>query len=152
MSFEWLRPAPDPDWALDRLRSMWARLASPHWMRNPRSWMWACSDGRPQGFGVLANDQPGKANLLWLSMDLDAPPRAYDAHTNSLYVLLYREAEFSRLDGQPLADLASMLTLREFAERLPTQQEMFNRPLVGAERAYPLLKLLAERRLAHADT
>jgi hypothetical protein len=52
------------------------------------------------------------------------------------------------LDGEPLTDWASVLTLREFADRLPATSEAE----LAVERAYPLLKTLAARRLADAHT
>jgi hypothetical protein len=132
---------------LEKVRRLCARLAHPHWMLRPRSWMWARPDGMPQGFGNAVYTNPGLSNLLWLSMDMDAPPTAYDAQMNSLYVVLFQGAEFARIGGTPLTDLAALCTLREFVDRLPREPGRH-----GAEVAYPLLRLLAERRLKHADT
>lgn len=127
---------------LAKVQDMCRRLANPHWMPRPKSWMWLRGDGMPQGFGTLAYDRPGLANLLWLSLDLDVPPRNYEANLNSLYVLLFQEAEFTFVDGTALTDIASLSTLREFIDRMPTEPGKR-----GLERAFPLLRLLAERRL-----
>lgn len=131
---------------LAKVQALVSRLSSPHWMRNPRSWMWARGDGMPQGFGLAALERPGLANLLWLSMDLDVPPRLYEANKNTLYVLLFQEAEFVQIGGMSLADLAALSTLREFVERVPCEPGKR-----GLERAFPLLRLLAKRRLDNAD-
>lgn len=148
MSFwDAFKSAPDPDVDLGKLHALWARLSNPHWMPRPQAWMWARGDGMPQGFGVLSRERPGMSNLLWLSMDLDVPPLMYEATHNSLYVLLFQEAAFTQIGGASLEDLAAVSTLREFADRVP--REPGKRSL---ERAFPLLRLLAERRIDHADT
>jgi hypothetical protein len=127
---------------LAKVQALCLRLANPHWMPRPQSWMWLRGDGMPQGFGTLAHERPGLANLLWLSLDLDAPPRTYEAHMNSLYVLLFQEAEFTFIGGTSLVDIAGLSTLREFIDRLPIEPGKR-----GLERMFPLLRLLAERRL-----
>jgi hypothetical protein len=137
-----------PDKDLTRVRTLYKRLSDPHWMARPLEWFWAGPDGRPQGFAPLTYSNPGLANLLWLSLDMGSSPQCYDVNRNGLYMLLLLIGHSAQLDGEPLLDLASVLTLREFAARLPATASSG----LGAESAYPLLKMLAERRLAHADT
>jgi predicted NUDIX family NTP pyrophosphohydrolase len=137
------KPEPDHSPEMDKVRALCAHLGSPFWMRNPRSWVWSRpSDGAPQGFGLAAHDSPGAANLLWLSMEMDRPPHSYSATENGLYTLITVQAGRALLGGEPLIDVAGILTLQQFYDRLPDW------PVgSGLEQAYPLLKLLAGRRL-----
>lgn len=132
--------------ALTDVRNMCHQLGNPNWMANPRSWIWTRPDGLAQGFGPAWRESPGLANLLWLSMDFREPPQVYDATKNSLYMYLMMFAGSSKLHGLPLLDLAGLRSLQAFHTLLPAGETL----LAGGnslERAYPLLKLLAQRRL-----
>lgn len=131
---------------LCELHALWARLAHPWWMPAPHTWTWRRPDGKPQGFGPITADAPGLANLLWLSLDLGRPPQEYDASQNGLYTLLVMHSSTAKLFGEPLLDVAGLLPLREFAALLAGAGG--SHPV---ERAYPLLSLLAERRMHRAD-
>jgi hypothetical protein len=84
------------------------RITEPAWMHQPDAWMWRRPDGAAQGFGASWREDPGQANLLWLAMGLDRPPRNYDACGNALYM-------FVLIKGQRLAEQASLLSLEEFS-------------------------------------
>jgi hypothetical protein len=139
------RPEPDHSPEMGKVRAMCEHLARPYWMPNPQAWIWARPDGKPQGFGVVAASNPGLANLLWLSMEMDRPPLSYDAAQNGLYSILITQGYGACVGGEPLLDVAGLLPLREFARQL-------EQPASGqiVEQAYPLLRLLAQRRLDHA--
>jgi hypothetical protein len=131
---------------LGKVRALCEHLASPQWMPNPGAWLWTRPDGNPQGFGMLAYTSPGMANLLWLAMDMDEPPSRYDTRANPLYQMVITDAAAAKLAGQPLVDLASVLPLSAFADKLSDV------PLGhGIEQMYPLLRALAQRRLHHAN-
>lgn len=134
----------DDDPVLVQVRTLCHRLENANWMPKPREWVWVRPDGRMQGFGVLWPDQPGLANLLWLAMDMGSPPQRYDSASNTLFSLVLLHAEMAKLDGGLLHDWAGVLTLRQFHDRLPEKAGPGPNPI---ERTYPLLKLLAARRL-----
>lgn len=123
-------------------------LTPPNWMPNPTTWTWRRPDGNPQGFGVTYADDPGMANLLWLTMDLAKPPEHYNGLGNALFTIVLLEAHSAKLGGAPLLHLAALKTLREFHDMLPESGHQGNR----LERMYPLLKMLAAERLRNADT
>lgn len=132
--------------ALIDVRNLCHQLGHPNWMPKPRSWIWARPDGLAQGFGPGWQLDPGLANLLWLSMDFREPPQTYDATKNALYVYIMVHGPSSKLHGLPLFDLAATRSLEEFVILLPASETL----LAGGnnlERAYPLLRLLAIRRL-----
>jgi len=133
--------------ALADVRAMCARLSAPTWFSDPQDWRWRKPDGTVQGLHLVVEHTPGLANLLWLALDLDLPPPAYDGATNLLFMSVLTTSVASRLNGQPLLDLASVKTLQEFHDMLPTQIQGHN-----LERHYPALKALARRRLDHANT
>jgi hypothetical protein len=130
---------------LEKVRALTARISYPHWMHRPGTWTWTRPDGMSQGFSSMIYTQPGLCNLLWLAMDLDRPPEAYNALANPLYMLLVVNRD-AKLRGEPLTDMAALLTLRQFHDLLPESTAAVN----PVEHAYPLLRLLAERRLDHA--
>jgi hypothetical protein len=144
--FPWGRrpdPTPQSDKDLAKVREMFSRLEHhSFWMPRPESWVWARpGDGQPQGFGLLARQSPGLCNLLWLSMEMDRPPAVYDAMENGLYMLIMLQGQKARLLGEPLLDVAGLMTLVQFEQALPAEAGF------GLATAYPLLKLLAKRRL-----
>jgi hypothetical protein len=146
MAFSFLGRTPpqpnQPDSDLVKVRALCRHLADPFWMPRPRSWVWARpGDGQPQGFGLLAAASPGLCNLLWLSMEMDQPPQTYDAQANGLYLLLAMEGARARLAGEPLLEVAGLMTLAQFEQALPAEGGL------GLAATYPLLKLLAKRRL-----
>lgn len=140
---------PYPPLEIDpKVVQLFKRLASPHWMQNPRSWVWQREDGGPQGFGPICKEHPGLANLLWLSMDMVRPPLYYDGVNNALYNAVLVLGHSALLDGEPLFDRAALDPLHQFYNRLPDAEAPGAR---GLETMYPLLKLLAARRLTHAN-
>lgn len=118
------------------------------WMIEPRSWIWTTAGGQPQGPGAHLNE-PGLANLLWLSLDMDKAPRQYDARQNQLYSLLATRANKMELDGLPLIAQADGLTLAQFHSLCKTAR--FAAPAPHPDIA-PLLAHLANRRLTYAHT
>jgi hypothetical protein len=132
------------DKALFDVRTLCAQLGNPMWMDRPRSWIWKRPDGMSQGFGPDWQNNPGRANLLWLSMDLSQPPLQYDAGANGLYTNIMMLGHGSMLAGAPLLDMASTLPLRTFAALLPGQAPPGANRL---EQSYPLMRYLAHRRL-----
>jgi hypothetical protein len=135
---------PDPD--LTKVQALVRRVSSPFWMHRPEAWIWQRPDGYPQGFVGLM-DSPGLCNLLWLSMAFDRPPQVYDANQNGLFLRLLSGARDAKLGGEPLTDWAGLLTLQEFIDQLPQEAG----PAGTIASTYPLLRLLGERRLGHAD-
>jgi len=129
-----------------KVRAMYEQLESPFWMPSPGSWVWHRPDGAGQGFGLMAPHEPGLANLQWLALDMSHPPFSYDASRNLLYSLLQMRSYSARLNGEPLLDVAAVTPLEEFAALLPEKAESVH----DVERTYPLLKVLAGRRLRHA--
>ncbi len=124
------------------------RVIHPAWTAKPDDWRWTRpGDLGTQGIGSNWRTDPGMFNLLWLSMDLGAPPAVYDIRENHLSVILITGAEQARLAGRPLLEVAALLPLAEFYQLLGPQAS--RNP---AERAYPLLQLLAMRRLSHANS
>lgn len=128
----------------------------PFWMSTPAEWVWHGPSG-PQGFGLNRPPSPidseqvdestyrnfGLTNLLWLSMDMARPPRHYDARLNSLYCMLLISAGGMLVDGLPIIEQASTLTLRQFHDLAATGK-------FSAKQGHdilPLLRLLAFRRL-----
>jgi hypothetical protein len=130
---------------LEKVRALEARISHPYWMRNPETWTWTRPDGMSQGFASLMYTQPGLCNLLWLAMDMDRPPSLYNALANPLYMLLVINRA-AKLRGEPLTDAAGLLSLQQFHDLLPSASVALD----PVEHAYPLLKLLAARRLDHA--
>lgn len=122
-----------------------ARLARPNWMAKPDSWMWLAPEGHLQGFGRSWRDNPGQANLLWLTMGLDAPPASYDVRRNPYYTLVMVLGRHADLNGEPIFDLAATMPLHAFAELLPDTVTA-----AGLPQVYPKLKEFALKRLAHA--
>jgi hypothetical protein len=128
------------------VRRLCLLLANPNWMPKPRSWIWARPDGMAQGFGPSWQENPGRANLLWLSLALGSPPHTYNANDNTLYMSLLLLGDKARLRGEPLFDMAALYSLKDFHDMLPST--VGGGPL---ENHYPLLKLLAKGRL-HANS
>ena len=132
---------------LGQVRRMCARLAQPNWMDEPGTWVWQRpSDGALQGFGLDWRSEPGLANLLWLVMDMGTPPREFDLGKHPLCSIILMFGWRAKLCGEMLTDRAAFDTLQEFHDRLPATVA------AGAgqmDLAYPLLKRLAARRLAH---
>lgn len=122
------------------------------WVERPQDWVWQAPERLRQGFGPMVRDGAagvGLANLLWLSMDMETPPRFYDARTNPLYVALALYAPQMVLNAWPLLDQAADLTLRQFHEQCNKG------PLLGPKQLgtmLPLIQLLATRRLENALT
>jgi hypothetical protein len=133
----------DPD--LAKVRAMCTRLGQ-LWMPDPASWAWRRPDGMVQGLAHIYADNPGLANLLWLALDMPAPPRQYNVTDNLLAVLVLAQASRSKLNGVPLLDVAALRTLAEFSRLLPEARIAGNE----LEGAYPVLRLLALRRLRDA--
>lgn len=132
-----------------QVRNLCQVLGHPNWMARPRSWVWRRPDGMAQGFGPAWQDEPGRANLLWLSLNLVRPPADYDASKNDLYMAVLLQGRNSRLAGEPLFDQAALLSLRDFVallERTPPSNG------TQLEQMYPLLRMLAAERLRDADT
>lgn len=137
----------------DHLRQWNAFSAS--WVDRPQDWEWRGPGGERQGFGLgqpLDGDghhgyDIGRANLLWLSMELTAPPKIYDARHNGLFVMLVLHGAYMRLDGLPLFDQAESLTLTQF--RLVCNHGKLTGP-ANSSGVLPVLKLLAARRLENA--
>lgn len=121
------------------------RVLNPGWVPYPAQWAWERPDGQFQGIGVGWRDDPGMFNLKWLTLDMDVPPRRYDARVNPLFMRVLAEARFTTLGGVPLPDVAALTTLRQFMVQLDEQ------PLAGPlADTKPLLQLLGQRRLDHA--
>jgi hypothetical protein len=128
----------------------------PFWMGAPSAWVWRGPNG-PQGLGMLprprdlrqahVDESPyrcfGLINLLWLSMDMPRPPTHYDARQNSLYCMLLISAGAMLVDGMPLIEQASALTLHQFHDLAATGKFSSKQE----HNILPLLKLLAFRRL-----
>ncbi len=114
-----------------------------NWMPEPDTWMWRRWDGQPQGFGVGWLNNAGQANLLWLALDLKAPPRQYDARENQLYSIIAVHGTGKLYD---LCLLAESVTLAQFRTRIGEGD---------AGKAYPALchslRNLADRRLLDAN-
>ena len=124
-----------------------SRVVNPNWMPNPDNWVWTTPEGNMQGFGHVWRNQPGLANLLWLVLDMERPPRLFDArkHDAFMLVLTYGAAHAGVLDD--LVQLAELNGLSRF------RSELSKRPEIAAVPRFqlaPLLLLLAERRLRHA--
>lgn len=131
---------------LDKLRLLFAQLTDPLWMDQPERWLWRRPDGAPQGPALITQRSPGMANLMWLSLDMAQPPRDYDAIRNPLFLQIATSAGSARLAGEPLLDVAALVPLARFAAML-SQAPLSAHAL---EAAYPLLRILAERRLRDA--
>lgn len=140
---EFLQAARD----LNKVRALEARISHPYWMPHPDAWIWTRPDGMAQGFAPLIYSAPGLCNLLWLAMDHEKPPQYYDALSSALYMLLVVDRS-AKLLGEPLKDVAGLLSLRQFYEALPETSLAVD----PVEHAYPLLRRLAARRLQHAHT
>lgn len=113
------------------------------WMARPGDWVWTAPGGQPQGFGLNWRDNVGRANLLWLAMDMDTPPsRQYNLRFHQLCMLILTHGEKMGLAGLPLFDQAGTLTLAQFRNVCQEHNESI----------YPLLVLLANRRMEHAHT
>ncbi len=132
-----------------KIRAMCAKLTHPNWMREPDTWTWCRPDGMPQGFGQHWRDEPGVANLLWLSMNRNEPPTHYDATANGLYGAVLMFGASSKLLGAPLLHMASTKTLNQFylALQASSAHVAGNR----LERAYPLLADFARQRMQNAN-
>jgi len=132
---------------LAKVRALCERLGQPAWMPDPRNWVWRTSAGRLQGPGLIYGYEqgPALANLLWLALDFDHPPKVFDMSSNPLVCLVFGHAYAARLGGNALLDLAALHPLEQFAALLPETSS--GNPL---EQAYPVLRLLARRRLHHA--
>jgi hypothetical protein len=128
------------------LRALYARLENPYWMPEPASWVWDC-DGRRQGPALLITCEPGLANLLWLTLDMGTPPQTYDMSLNPVMSMLMLAGSPAKLAGEPLFDQAALHTLQEFHDLLPAEASGATLTAI-----YPLLKMLAARRLRHAHT
>ncbi len=83
------------------------RVINPCWMGNPDDWVWLRPDGQLQGFGIGWREDPGLANLCWLAMGMNEPPRHYDATQNALYMWVLSQVQ--------LRSCAALLSLKAFA-------------------------------------
>lgn len=120
------------------------RMLNPAWAKHPERWVWHCGT-RLQGIGLGWREDPGMFNLQWLSLDLDTPPREYDARANPLFMRVLLQARQTTLGGVPLPDVAAAHTLPRFLEKL--DNDVMVGPLSDTK---PLLRLLGQRRLDHA--
>lgn len=130
-----------------RVQRLYARLENPTWMPQPRSWVWRRPDGQAQGFGPTWFESPGRANLLWLALNLRRPPAEYDANHNDLYMAILLQGDVSKLAGEPLTDMAGLHSLRCFHALLAGEAPRNGTQL---EQMYPLLKMLVGERLRDA--
>lgn len=123
------------------------RVVNPNWMPNPDRWVWPTAEGAMQGFGYTWRSNVGLANLLWLVLDMETPPRCFDAHKHNAYmmIMLYGAAHNGTL--AELVQLAELNGLARFRTELAKKPEMANVPRA---KLAPLLLLLAERRLRNA--
>lgn len=122
------------------------RLLHPTWHPRPQDWVWTRPDGQLQGPG-LANwrENPGMFNLSLLALDMERPPRTYDARNNSFLLGVMTFAPQTRLGDMTLDEAAGMTTLPLFLRWLE------EKPMTGALAPQKeLFKLLAQRRLDHA--
>lgn len=123
------------------------RVVNPNWMPTPDQWVWTTPEGSTQGFGHTWRSNPGLANLLWLVLDLERPPRVFDARKHNPYMLIaiYGAAHSGTL--AELVKLAELNSLARFRTELVKRPEIANVP---RHQLAPLLILLAERRLRNA--
>lgn len=115
------------------------------WMVNPGQWIWATAAGQAQGPGMVADEDPGLANLIWLALDMEEPPRRYDLRYHNLVHILLMTSNQLTLAGLPLRDQAASLTLTQFHETCAAEP---HKPGSIIE----LLALLSKGRLTHAHT
>lgn len=119
-----------------------AHVLHPAWVLNPDAWVWRTPHGQQQWCCINWREYPYLFNLMWLSMDMPAPPQRYDLHENTLAMSIVRQGQHSALGGEPLFNAASCLTLEQFHRALSTKA--LRGPLMQTQ---PLLKLLADRRM-----
>lgn len=122
---------------------------NPAWMPLPGNWMWPTPDGQMQGFGASWRSNPGLANLLWLSLDMEKPPRLFDCRQHELYMLLFTYGQPTCGTLSRLVELAELTRLRDFPRRLETRPEIARIPRYDLA---PLLITLADQRIKHAHT
>lgn len=127
-----------------QVRKMVAHLEKPYWMIAPEAWWWVSPSGARQT--LYSPTEPGLSNLLWLVMDMDTPPHHYSAALNSMMTLVFACSPAAKLGGVSILDAAAVLPLRDFYDLLVKAPRGTN-PL---EETYPVLALLAKRRLNHA--
>lgn len=116
------------------------------WMTDPDDWVWTTPEMNPQGFGRCWRDDVGRANLLWLALNMDTPPsRPYNMRYHKLCMLLVETGSVMSLGGLPLFDQAGALTLAQF-------RNLCAAPAANDTLIAPLLALLANRRMKHATS
>jgi hypothetical protein len=123
------------------------QVVNPNWMPNPDNWMWTTPENTRQGFGRTWRAQPGLANLLWLALDMNTPPRLFDARQHQLYCLLLMYGAPGVGVLRELVELAELQPLRPFVQRLKAKPAMADIPRY---KLAPLLTTLAEGRLLRA--
>lgn len=119
------------------------------WMDRPGDWVWESIGGQLQGFGLSWRDNVGLANLLWLAMDMEAPPKIYHMRTNVLATLLTMHGGQMKLGGLPLFDQSASLTLAQFRNALTIQAFEAPPPCPNIS---PVLTTLANGRLVYANS
>lgn len=117
------------------------------WMDQPGEWAWPTPNGWHGPALHWRAGQVGLANLLWLALDLAAPPVAYVARDNPLYTRIIVYAGKLLVNDTPLIDHAECLTLEQFRDLCGT-----GKWAGPGNNILPLLHLLANRRLHHAHT
>lgn len=116
------------------------------WMEQPEGWAWPTPNGRQGPGRHFVAGQVGLANLLWLALDLPAPPASYNGRDNPLYVMLLLHSPVMTVNDMLLIDHAGCLTLEQFRDLCGTGK------WGGPGNILPLLRLLANKRLNHAHT
>jgi hypothetical protein len=119
------------------------RLVYPYWVDDMETWKWPVA-GMFCGPALLMGSDPGKANLLWLALGLEVPPKAPPPGlaSNLLYSWVVYESQ-----KYPVLALASMYTLPEFAARIGgLRSESFQ-----VAQMLLTLKMLAEKRCRCAN-
>lgn len=136
---------------------LFKRLNNHHgtWMPRIDDWIWTKPSREPQGFGLdwrIVENGVGRANLLWLALDMERPPdRPYDWRYHNLCVLLITAGPKMELGGLPLFSQAEALTLAQFRNLCDSAHFSVPAPYTNNNIAL-LLVQLANRRLEHAHT
>jgi hypothetical protein len=117
---------------------------APNWMPHPDNWMWVRPDGVMQGFGNSWRDHVGLANLFWLALDMDQPPKLFDARQHQLYMLLLMYGSPTAGTLAQLVELAEFNPLPVFRRRLAMTPEM---AMIPRHNLAPLLLMLADGRV-----
>lgn len=116
------------------------RLLRPYWVDNMFAWQWE-QNGMRVGPAILAQNSAGKANLLWLALDLQRPPtQVVDVRKNLIYGWVVMEGHLYGLE-----QAAAMYTLPEFEQRLTDMIAQCSQP--RAKQMMVFLQMLARRRL-----